>query len=129
MALDTSFALSRTANLAIAVTAPTLPFMSWDGRYIARGERHKVEDQSVNAKQLDSGSTNAAAGEADTKKPGAKGIKAGDESRSTVRGKGEAATLGYEKQEIELFAKLGEPSAEDLSDKAKAAWDEKASSP
>ncbi|KAJ9125314.1 hypothetical protein QFC22_000271 [Naganishia vaughanmartiniae] len=129
LALDTSFALSRTANLAIAVTAPTLPFMSWDGRYIARAERHKVEDQSVNAKQVHSGPSSTAAGESGTRKADVKGGQAGDESTSTARGKGDAATLGYEKQEIDLFAKLGKPSAEDLSEKARATWDEKASSP
>ncbi|KAJ9108970.1 hypothetical protein QFC21_000293 [Naganishia friedmannii] len=129
LALDTSFALSRTANLAIAVTTPTLPFMSWDGRYIARAERHKVEDQSVNAKRVHAGSSRVAAEEAGTRKERTMGTKASDGPRSRTRGMGDAATLGYEKQEIDLFAKLGQPSAEDLSEKARAVYDEKASSP
>ncbi|KAJ9097345.1 hypothetical protein QFC19_006813 [Naganishia cerealis] len=127
LALDTSFALSRTANLAIAVTAPTLPYLSWDGRYIHRSERHKVEDQSVNAKQV-SGDISRT-GESSTRNGGINGHKGSSHSRNTTRGKGDAATLGYDKQEIDLFAKLGAPSVEDLSEKARAGWDEKASSP
>jgi hypothetical protein len=98
--------------------------MSWDGRLIPRSERHQVQDQSVNAKQLPR--EQQVAGESSTRRIGVE--KRGESSRSGRR-KGDAAKLGYEQQEIDIFAKIGAPSVEDLSDKARATREEKASSP
>ena len=112
LALDTSFALSRTANLAIALTAPTLPHMSWNGDYIPRAERYAVREAGVNAKQVHPKVDPTAATTTDK-----------------ASSRGDAAKLGYAPRELDAFARMGAPSVEDLSDRARAAREEKPSSP
>jgi hypothetical protein len=121
LALDTAFALCRTANLASAITAPAQPFMSWDGRYVPRAERRMVLEQGINAKLVPQGGE---AGESSTRKAPVP-APAGDKRSK----RGDAVKFGYEQREIDVFAKMGAPSVEDLSDRARATREEKASSP
>ncbi|GHJ85582.1 hypothetical protein NliqN6_1984 [Naganishia liquefaciens] len=126
LALDTSFALSRTANLAMALTGPTLPHMAWDGTFIPRRERHAVQDGAINAKQV-----RPAAAAADPPSSAEASVAAKRPATTTTEepSRGDAAKLGYAQREIEAFAKMGAPSVEDLSDRARASREEKASSP
>lgn len=126
LALDTSFALSRTANLAMALTAPTLPHMSWDGHYIPRAERYAVHDAGVNAKHVHPKVDPA---EGSTKKAATTTTTPTTMTTEKPSPGGDAAKLGYTPREMDAFARMGAPSVEDLSDRARAAREEKPSSP